>query len=197
MKRYFFILLPIIFLSCSKNTECPSFPASHRAWFPYKTNEQVVFISSSASQMFVFTDNYYTRAYTMASTEACDCESEAYSRTSIDSVNNIKLSCSARKQTIRTQFEFEFQHFGYQNNYYVPVNVDKFQFSIKNDGTIENATPIDSMVVENNLFTDILMVETDTISKRTTEIYKIYIAKNEGIIKYEYKSGSVFYLRKL
>lgn len=193
------LLIPVVvclLASCTRSTDCPAFPAKHRSWLPYTRDEQAFFITPGASQMFEFDDVFYTREYTIGTSEACDCDASAYCKSKIDTANCIQLSCLAKKQTIRTEFEYKFQHFGYRSNYFVPVNIDDFLFSIKNDGTIENATPVDSMEVNNKIYRDVLMVEIDTIGFRSSEIYKIFIAKNTGLIRYDYKSGKSYELRE-
>lgn len=198
MKRFLLISVAVaLFASCTRNTDCPAFPATQRAWLPYHTDEQVFFLTQGSSQMFVFNDVFFTRSYTIGSTEACDCEAQAYCKSKIDTVNCIQLSCSAQKQNLRTEFEFKFQHYGYRSNYFVPVNLDNFLFSIKNDGTIENATPVDSMEVNNVWYRDVLMIEIDTVAYRSSEIYKLFIAKDKGVVRYDYKSGKSYVLRDL
>jgi len=77
-------------------------------------------------------------------------------------------------------------------NYYVPRNIDRFTFSIKNDGTFENATLLNNVAIGGKTFDNVLVVEIDTIFVNTTDIYKLYLVKGNGVVRYDYRSGQSF-----
>lgn len=197
MKRYLPIVLILMFWSCNKETECPAFSSTHLQWLPYKTGEQVIFVGSKGSQMFTSTDVGHTRAYTIGNTEACDCEADAHCNSAIDSTSNIQLTCSAIKLNLRTTFEYKFSHYEHLSSYYVPLKIDNFQFSINNNGALENATEAGKITVGGQTYEDVIMVEIDTIGNRAAEIFRIYLAPGKGIVQYDYKSGENFGLRDL
>lgn len=173
------------FISCTKETHCPAFPDDMEAWIAYYQGEQVKFTSPKSEQSFTFVDSYVSKFYTVGQTEACECESSAHSKTNIDSTNNIQLLCSASKQRSRTDFEFKFQHFGYYHGtFYYPEKYDSFRFCIKDNGNIDSATLTDGVQVGGKTYNHVLVADLDTASMPGTLIYRIYIAQNEGIIKY-------------
>lgn len=75
-------------------------------------------------------------------------------------------------------------------------------FSIKNDGTVEGTNSIDaasrdSVMIDNKLFNNVIVVEIDTIIDTKAEIFRLYLVKGRGVAKYEYKSGKAFTLTDL
>lgn len=188
------IAIAVVFFSCNKVTECPSYPYDYLEWLPYDNGGQATFKSGSASQTYVFNDVFQTKQYTIGRNEACNCEAFAHAYSAVDSTGNIQLRCSSEKQTIRYNFAFEFQHYGTHANYYVPRNIDRFTFSIKNDGTIENATRHDSVMIGNQRYDNVLVIEIDTIFVSETQIYKLYLAKGYGVVRYDYRSHESFVL---
>lgn len=197
MKLYLPIILILMFSACNKETDCPSFPSAHLQWLPYKTGEQVIFVGPKGSQMFTITEAGHTRAYTIGNSEACDCEADAHSTSAIDSTSNIQLTCSAIKLNLRTTFEYKFSHYKYLSSYYVPLNIDNFQFSINKSGALENASEVGQITVGGQKYEDVIMVEIDTVGNRAAEIFRIYLAPGKGIVQYDYKSGESFGLRDL
>lgn len=197
MKKTLLILIFFaLLIACSNETKCPQFPTQLQKWMPYANNEKAMFISSKEIQTFEFNNVYATPYYTIGGNEACNCEAIAYCNSNVDSVNNIQLTCSADKKAARTEFEYKFHHYAYKGAYYVPTTIDNFAFAIKKDGTLEYANAIDTLVVNKNTYTDVIAVEIDTVSKRSTLIYKVYIANGFGIVKYESKDGISYELKR-
>lgn len=194
IKRILPIILVVCFFNCSKKTDCPSYPYYHLEWLPYEKGEGITFTSNGSSQTYVFNDVFQTMQYTIGRNEACNCEAFAHAYSAVDSTGNIQLRCSSEKQSIRYNFAFEFQHYGMLANYYVPRNIDRFTFSIKNDGTIENATMLNDVTIGGKTFDNVLVVEIDTVFVNTTDIYKLYLVKGNGVVRYDYKSGKSYTL---
>lgn len=194
MKKLLPFAIIICFFSCNKVTECPSYPYDYLEWLPYEDGTHTTFTSRGAQQTYVFDDVFQTKQYTIGRTEACNCEAFAHAYSAVDSTSNIQLRCSSEKQKIRYNFAFEFQHYGMLANYYVPRNIDRFTFSIKNDGTIENAKLLDDVAIGNQRLDNVLVVEIDTIFIGTTSIYKLYLVKGKGVVRYDYRSGDSFVL---
>ena len=184
--------LVLCFIGCHKVTECPSYPNDYREWLPYEANSQASFVSDGAQQAYVFDDVFQTQHYTIGRTEACNCEAFAHAYSAVDSTGNIQLRCSSEKQKIRYNFAFEFQHYGMLANYYVPRNIDRFTFSIKNDGTIEHAKLLESETIGGREYSNVIVVEIDTIFVSATQIYKLYLAKGYGVVRYDFRSGESF-----
>ena len=178
-------LVAILFASCNKETHCPAFPYDLEAWISYYEGEEVEFTGPRSSQSFTIVESNSSKFYTVGRTEACECESSARSKTNIDSTNNIQLICYANKLNRRTDFEFKFQHYGYYNwVFYFPEKYDSFRFCIKDNGGIESATYADGVKVGGKTYDHVIVAELDTATMPGTIVYKIYIAQNEGIIKY-------------
>lgn len=194
MRKLLPLVFAVCFFSCNKVTDCPPYPYNYLEWLPYDNGGHVTFRSEKASQTYMFDDVFQTKQYTIGRNEACNCEAFAHANSSIDSTGNIQLRCTSEKQTIRFNFAFEFQHYGMLANYYVPRNIDRFAFSIKNDGTIENATLRDSVMIGGRRFDNVIIVEIDTIFVSTAQIYKLYLAKEHGVVRYDYRSGESFVL---
>ena len=192
MKRLLPLALIVCFFSCNKVTECPSYPYDYLEWLPYNNGAQTTFTSKGAQQTYVFDDVFQTKQYTIGNTEACNCEAFAHANSAVDSTSNIQLRCSSEKQTIRFKFAYEFQHYGMLSNYYVPRSIDRFTFSIKKDGTVENAIKCDSVMIGGRRFDNVIIAEIDTLLINTTSIYKLYLAKGYGVIRYDYRSGQSF-----
>ncbi|MBO7496922.1 MAG: hypothetical protein J6T98_10240 [Salinivirgaceae bacterium] len=192
IKKLLPAVLVLCFIGCHKVTECPSYSEDHLEWLPYDNGGQTTFSSGGSSQTYVFDDVFMTKQYTIGRTEACNCEAFAHAYSAVDSTGNIQLRCSSEKQKIRYKFAFEFQHYGMMANYYVPRNIDRFTFSIKNDGTVENATWKESEMIGGRMFDNVIVVEIDTIFVNTTSIYKLYLAKGYGVVRYDYRSGQSF-----
>lgn len=194
MRRLLLLALGVCLFSCNKITDCPPYPNNYLGWLPYDNGGRVTFKSKNASQTYLFDDVFQTKQYTIGRNEACNCEAFAHANSSIDSVGNIQLRCSSEKQSIRFNFAFEFQHYGMLANYYVPLNIDRFTFSIKNDGTIEDASLQDEVMIGGRRFDNVIVVEIDTIFVSTSQIYKLYLAKDHGVVQYDYRSGESFVL---
>ena len=192
IKKLLPVALVLLFVGCHKVTECPAYPDGHLEWLPYNRGGEATFTSNGASQTYKFDDVFATQHYSIGRTEACNCEAFAHAYSAVDSTGNIQLRCSSEKQKIRYNFAFEFQHYGMLANYYVPRNIDRFAFSIKNDGTIENATWSDSETIGGHQYNDVIIVEIDTIFVNTTSIYKLYLAKGFGVVRYDFHSGQSF-----
>ena len=189
--------LALCFVCCDRQTDCPSFPEDFREWMPYYNNEQAVFGAGTERQTFTFNDVFATPQYTISSTEACDCDASAHAYSTVDSVNNLQLLCSAEKQKIRHKFVFEFQHYGMLSSYYVPVAVDRFIFSFNNNGSLEGSSLCDSVMIGGQRFDNVLVVENDLRIHEKADIYKIYLVKGKGIVRYDRRSGQNFTLTDL
>ena len=202
IKRLLSAALIVCFFSCSKTTDCPSYPGDLLEWLPYGTDEKITFRSGQQEQTFIFSDVFSTKRFTTGRTEACNCDAFAHTNSSVDSVGNIQMLCSSEKKKVRFEFMYEFQHYGKHSSYYVPLNIDRFMFSIKNDGTVEGTNSIDaalrdSVMIDSKLFNNVIVVEIDTIVDTKAEIFRLYLVKGRGVAKYEYKSGKAFTLTDL
>jgi len=177
--------LVILFIGCTKETHCPPFPYELESWISLYQGEEVTFTGPHSSQSFSIVEQSSSKFYTVGRTEACECESSSRSKTNVDSTNNIQLICYANKLNRRTDFEYKFQHYGYYNGvFYYPERYDSFRFCIKENGDIESATYTDGVKVNGKTYNHVILAELDTASMPGTTIYRIYIAQNEGIIKY-------------
>lgn len=192
IKRLLPAALVLCFVGCHKVTDCPSYPNDNLEWLPYSNHEEATFTSGGARQTYVFDDVFQTKQYTIGRTEACNCEAFAHAYSAVDSTGNIQLRCSSEKQKIRYNFAFEFQHYGMLANYYVPLNIDRFTFSIKNDGTIENAKWNENVTIGGHTYDNVIVVEIDTIFVNTASIYKLYLAKGFGVVRYDNRQGQSF-----
>lgn len=193
MKKILYLtIVTILFSTCSNDKDCSGFPEKRKVWFPYYKGELVNFSSGNASQTFAFNDVYSTLPYTIYGNESLDCECMIRCYSDIDSVNNIQMKCDAEKLKLRTEYKIQFQHFGWQSKYYVPTQIDFFEFDIKTDDEIEGAEIIDELELNNQIYNDVLKIEIDTISNKKTEIYKVYLAPECGIIRYDYRNGKSF-----
>ncbi len=187
--------LVILFIGCSKETHCPAFPYDMEAWISYYEGEEVKFTGPHSSQSFNIIESNSSKYYTVGRTEACECESSARSKTNIDSTNNIQLVCYANKLNNRTDFEFKFQHFGYYHGtFYFAEKYDSFRFCLKSNGGIESASFTDNVTVGGKNYNHVIVAELDTHSMPGTIIHRIYIAQNEGIIKYCHRTLGDFEL---
>ncbi len=196
MRPFFSIaVVAALLAACSGKTDCPAFPQKSLQWLPYSNGQQVLFCGSH-QQTFSFSNVYFTSAYTIDVNEACDCEAVAYCITDIDSVRNLQLDLEGERHKTRVDFDFNIMHYGNRNGVYFPMSFDNFSFSLKDDGTITGATPVGSLEVGGTIFDDVIMVEIDTITNRSAAVYRIYLAPNTGIIRYQYKDGSSFNLCK-
>ncbi len=194
MDRLLLAALALSLVCCNRQTDCPSFPEEYREWLPYNQNEQVEFKAGSARQTFLFNDVFITRQYTIGNTEACNCEAFAHANSAVDSVGNRQLLCSAEKQKNRYKFVFEFQHYGTHSSYYVPLALDRFIFSIRNDGNYEGASFHNSIMIGDQQFDNVLVVENDTLAFNKADIYRIYIEKGRGVVRYDRRSGKNYTL---
>ena len=185
IKKLLPAVLAILFVGCNKETHCPPFPYDLEAWISYYKGEELTFSSPRSSQSFTIVESSSSKFYTVGRTEACECESGARSKTNIDSTNNIQLICYANKLNRRTDFEYKFQHFGYYNGvFYYPEKYDSFRFCIKENGGIESAEYVDGVKVGGQTYNHVIVADLDTASMPGTIIYRIYIAHEQGIIKY-------------
>lgn len=185
IKKLLPVLLAIVFVGCQKETHCPGFPSVMQAWISYYQGEEVKFSGPSSEQRFTIVESQASKFYTVGQTEACECEASSHSKTNVDSTNNIQLLCYANKLQKRTDFEFKFQHYGYyKGTFYYPERYDSFRFCIKENGSIDSATLMDNVEVDGKTYDHVIVADLDTASMPGTIIYRIYIAQNEGIIKY-------------
>jgi len=193
MRRILCILTVIaLFSNCSNETNCSGFPENRIIWLPYNSDETATFSCSNSKQTFVFSDVYNTMPYTVHSNESRDCECIAHCYSDIDSVNNIQLKCDAEKLKLRTVYRIQFQHYGQQSSYYVPTHIDFFEFGIKTNDEAEGVETIAEMQINGQTYNDVLKIETDTFTNHSAKIYKVYMAPECGIIRYDYREGKSF-----
>lgn len=197
MKRVLLAALTLCFVCCNRQTDCPPFPEDCREWLPYHKGDEATFGAGTAQQTFLFNDVFATQQYTIGTTEACECEAFARANSAVDSVANLQLLCSAEKQKIRYKFVFEFQHYGKMSSYYVPVAVDRFIFSINNNGLYEGATLRDDVTIGGQRFDKVLVVENDTVVLDKADIYRIYLVQGKGVVRYDRRSGKNYILNGL
>lgn len=194
MDRLLLVALALCLVCCDRQTDCPPFPEVCREWLPYHEGDEATFGAGTARQTFTFNDVFATQQYTIGTTEACDCEAFAHANSAIDSVANLQFLCSSEKQRIRYKFVFEFQHYGKMSSYYVPVAVDRFIFSIRNNGDFEGATLRNDVTIGGQRLDSVLVIENDTVVLEKADIYKIYLAPGKGLVRYDCRSGNNFTL---
>ena len=110
---------------------------------------------------------------------------------------NLQLLCSAEKQRIRYKFVFEFQHYGKMSSYYVPVAVDRFIFSIRNNGEFEGASLRNNVAIGGQRLDSVLVIENDTVVLDKADIYRIYLVHGKGVVRYDRRSGKDYTLTGL
>lgn len=197
MNRLFLAALALCLVCCNRQTDCPPFPDVCRNWLPYHEGDEATFGAGSARQTFTFNDVFATQQYTIGTTEACNCEASAHANSAIDSVANLQLLCSAVKERIRYKFVFEFQHYGKMSSYYVPVAIDRFIFSIRNNGDFEGATIRNNVTIGSQRLDSVLVIENDTVALNKADIYRIYLVHGKGVVRYDRRSGNNYTLTGL
>ncbi len=202
-----FWLLAVCFLllvSCSGNEECtgkqvtcPSFNDNLTLqWLPYKTNQQIVFNSATASNdTFDLADVELSGSYqATVSGGQPFCRAEASFRTPVINVND-QPKFEAVATLMHDQFnntEADQTYFRIKGGFFQGAGlsdtglVKSYEYSLSHFYT--------STTVGNKTFANVqeVYIDTSRMVLKFSEVCKFWIAKNAGIVGYEEYHGNLW-----
>jgi len=198
MKKLLFLLViltAILFQSCKKEVNCAGFPEGKLVLMPYTEGQVLTYTNGNKKFNLTMGNVYFTEGYVIPNSQACECESKAYTYSAIDTASGFKIDCSAEERgQNRYQYIFSVKHYGYLGQYYVMRHDDQFttierngKFDVKFDSTL---------TIGNKTYNNVISMQIDTIDQRTTEIYRIFVAKGSGIVRMDGVDGSKWLLEE-
>jgi hypothetical protein len=180
-KILYFLLLFLINYSCTKKTECPGFPDEYLGYAPYEPGQTLVF--SNKIDTVHFTVISYKKdddeIYKSSCGYSC-CAARFQFETDYNSRLGFSIKCV--NDYIPTHDEIYFSY--YFGSY---LGIYGFGFEFKNDEFLfsdkENSNILDSIVINNTIYKDVLDMENDTSGLNKPYIWKMLFVKDVGIIK--------------
>lgn len=180
---YFLISVVIIFNSCKK--ECPPFNRELLCWLPYTINDTLIFVNNQNDTIsFIVNEkNIYDDNTKYGRWDKCQCSSEA-------NINAFSLQNS--------------ENFIRQNILYSNVKDIYFNISLyfNNRGgefslfTMDiNNNVLNSIVIDNCEYYDVIIIENDTIKYPTiSDYWKIVISRDIGLVKIYARENKIWTL---
>lgn len=180
------------------NKSCPAFnDAKTLAWIPYKTNDQIIFATAEGDRdtvrmINVNTSNSYQ---TTVSGNSPDCNANASWRSDTDTGRMYKITISVHS----AQDQYTSSTVTYSGVIIKGASFDGNGFS--DTGFIShpnNATLRSNFYTSANIglraYTNVqqLNKDTNTLAPKLKQVYKVWLAKNQGIVGYEEFHGKLW-----
>ncbi len=188
MKRLICVLFVLLFLSYCKK-ECPLLDPDLLVWQPYEGGDTLKFLDENTSQrLFVIAhgnkvnNGQYSRMF-----HRHECVTSSSVGSFEDISNSIEPLTYIISQMGYTEFTidinnsfFSFEPNFYNNTYFVYAY--KYDF-LNSSWSSKTMNIIDELEINNKIYKDVIELEIDTIASGNY-IWKLYLAKNHGIIKF-------------
>lgn len=182
----FLILVEVGFSFCSKK-KCGGFAdANFDNWFPYKEGQTLYFLSNK-NDRDTFSGLTVTKSQpfeTGGGYSRGECSSNAEIRNGLyTSPDYLNISYSKFEESGSSNY----LNFVIKNSGFIAFGLNDSGFVVNNYGSKPpiKTTYYDTYNFNGTNYNKLQIVETDTTASKTNAVYKIWLAKNVGIVGYE------------
>lgn len=201
LKFVIIILLFKLFISSCIRQSCNGFPEYLESWIPYKSNQIIIFKNqlNDSINLNISSINV-TSPYKESERCKCVCSASKSFKTSF----NIKLNSYLKIEFLTTNnndtncvitgtLSSGILRCGL-NEYKREYTVDLFN-TVTNEYKDSILSIVDNISIDGKVYSNVIYIFTDTISNKTTNIWKIGFAKGIGVVQIYDCSGVIWSLQ--